>query len=204
MKFTIRNIVDLKLPPGSKDVVYWDDDTAGFGIRLREGGSRNWIYRYRIGSRQRSIKLGSAKSVPLTVARENASKLEARVRLGEDPAFDRENARLEADNTFGVLAHQYLEARKSEWRPKSHVQFERHLLRYAKSLHRLPIAKISQRDIANVLNDVARQSGDVTANRVRATLCTLFGWAIGEGIPLPAGNVASYPTSVRRNRASGC
>ena|SRR5262252_2651583 len=85
MKLSLKNISALELPPGSKDAVFWDDDIAGFGIRIRKGGSRTWIYRYRRGSKQRSMRLGSAKSVPLTVARENASKLEAEVRLGGSP-----------------------------------------------------------------------------------------------------------------------
>ena len=85
MKLTERNTVGLKLEGGKSDCIWWDDDVAGFGIRLRAGGSRNWIYRYRIGSKQRSLILGSAKSVPLSLARKNAIGLEARVRLGGDP-----------------------------------------------------------------------------------------------------------------------
>lgn len=192
MKFTVKNTAEVQLPPGSNDHVWWDDDVAGFGIRLRAGGTRNWIYRYRIGSKQRSLILGSATSVPLAVARKNASTLEARVRLGEDPALDRQNARQEADNTFGVLAAQYLETQKSKWRAGTYKEIERHLNKYAKSLHRVPIVAISQRNLANLLNDVAKESGDVTANRVRASLSALFGWTIKEGIRLPEGNVASY------------
>jgi len=192
MKFAVKNTAALELPDGSRDQVWWDDDIAGFGIRLREGGSRRWIYRYRIGSKQRSVILGSAKSVPLALARKNAGELEARVRLGEDPALDRQSARLEADNTLGVLANQYLQARKPEWRPSSYTDFERHFIKYAKPLHRLPMAAVSQRSIANLLNDIANEAGSATANRVRASLCSLFGWAIREGIRLPEGNVASY------------
>lgn len=192
MKFTIQSTARLELPKGSKDCVFWDDDISGFGVRLREGGSRNWIYRYRIGSKQRSVILGSAKSVPLALARKNAGELEARVKLGQDPALDRENARLAADNTFGVLANQYLAAKKKGWRDRSYVEFERHLLKYAKPLHRLPITAITQRNIANLLNDIAENSGDVTANRVRATLSSLFSYILEEGVVLPAGNVASY------------
>lgn len=192
MTLTVKKIAELKLPVGSKDAVFWDDDIAGFGIRLREGGSRTWIYRYRIGTKQRSMKLGSAKSVPLSVARENASRLEADVRLGGDPALKRETANLAADNTLGVLANQYLEARKSKWRPKSYRQYERHLLKYAKSLHRLPITAVSQRNIANLLADITKESGEATSNRLRSTLCSLFSWVIKEGVRLPEGNVASF------------
>jgi integrase len=192
MKFTVKEIAGVRPPEGSKDFVWWDDEIAGFGMRLREGGSRTWIYRYRRGSKQRSMKLGSAKSVPLGVARENASKLEAEVRLGGDPALKKQTANLAADNTFAVLANQYLEARKSKWRMKSYAQSQRHLLKYAKPLHRLPITAVSQRNIANLLTDITTESGEPTSNRLRSTLCSLFGWVIKEGIRLPEGNVASY------------
>jgi integrase len=192
MKLTVKKIAELKLPAGSKDAVFWDDDIAGFGIRLREGGSRTWIYRYRRGTKQRSMKLGSAKSIPLAAARKTASDQELEVRLGGDPALKKEAANLAADNTFGILANQYLEARKWKWRPKSYTQYQRHLLKYAKPLHRLPITAVSQRNIANLLTDITKESGEATSNRLRSTLCSLFSWVIKEGIRLPEGNVASY------------
>jgi hypothetical protein len=192
MIFSDRNTCGLELPTGSSDYVWWDDRISGFGIRLRAGGSRNWIYRYRIGSKQRSLILGSATSVPLTVARKNASALEARVRLGEDPALDRQRAKSEAENTFEALAAQYVEARKSEWRTNTYNDNTRYLLKYSKPLHRVPIAAVSQRDIANLLTSIAKSAGDVAANRLRAALAAFFGWVIREGIRLPEGNVASY------------
>ena len=192
MKLTIKNTASLELPAGRKDFVWFDDDISGLGIRIREGGSRTWIYRYRRGSKQRSMKLGSAKSVPLSVARKNASDLEAEVRLGGDPALKNQTANHAADNTFGILANQYLEARESKWRPKSYAQFQRHLLKYAAPLHRLPITAVSQRNIANLLAELTKSSGECTSNRVRSTLCALFAWALKEGIRLPEGNVASH------------
>jgi len=190
MKLTVRNIANLDLGGKSERIVF-DDDIAGFGIRLREGGSRTWVYQYRIGRKQRRMVLGSAKSVPLSVARENASRLEAKVRLGGDPAMDKEIAREEADNTFGALVERYIEERRSDWRPYSEKQFRRHLNKYAAPLHRLPIAAISQRQVASLLTDLAKKSGDVTSNRVRSTISSLLAWAMRQGIRLPEGNVAS-------------
>jgi integrase len=68
----------------------------------------------------------------------------------------------------------------------------RHLTLYAKPLHRLPIAAVSQRDVAALLGHLAKESGDITSNRVRASLSAFLGWIIREGIRLPEGNVASY------------
>jgi integrase len=182
------------------DHIVFDDDIPGFGLRLREGGSRTWIYQYRFGSKQRRMVLGSAKSVPLNVARRSAGELEAKIRLGKDPAMERDAARHDADNTLGALAEKYLEARKSEWRPGSEVETRRHLIKHAKPLHRSPITSVSQRDVAVLLSSIAKNSGDVTSNRVRSSLNSLFAWAIREGIRLPEGNVVAY-TGTRQEKS---
>jgi integrase len=191
MKLTIKSTDGLKLPPGKADFIAWDDDVTGFGLRIREGGSRTWIYQYRIGSKQRRMVLGSAKAVPLSLARENAGKLEAKVKLGGDPAMDKETARRDADNTVGPLIEQYLEFKKSDVRPRSYAEIKRHLEVHAKPLHRLPIRSMSQRDVASLLGELAKEAGDVTSNRVRASLSAFLAWVLGEGIRLPEGNVAS-------------
>ena len=49
---------------------------------------------------------------------------------------------------------------------------------HAKPLQHLPIGKIGLRDIAALIDAIARQSGDVTANRVRSSLSVFFSWAI--------------------------
>src|SRR5215831_12782862 len=152
MRLTTKNIAELKLPVGTADTVFWDDDIAGFGLRVRNGGAKTWIYRYRIGKKQRSLTLGSAKAVPLALARANAGRLEARVRLGDDPALDKETARAAANEFVGALIDQYLDARRNDWRLNSLREVKRHLLVHAKPLHGLPVAAVSQRAVAKLLN----------------------------------------------------
>ena len=192
MKLTLRSAAALELPRGKTDYAFWDDDIPSFGLRLREGGSRTWIYRYRVGRKQRSITLGNAKAVPLALARENAGRLEAKVRLGGDPALDKEAARVAADNLTGALIDQYLDMRKADWRPTSERNVRCHLLQHCKPLHGLPVTAISQRNVADLLNKVAKSSGAVQANRLRASLAAFLGWVIRQGTRLPDGNVASY------------
>src|SRR5262249_21007137 len=86
----------------------------------------------------------------------------------------------------------YLDMRQADWRPNSLREFRRHLLVYAKPLHAIPVTAVSQRNVANLLNDIAKSSGAVTSNRLRGSLATFFGWVIRQGIRLPDGNVASY------------
>jgi integrase len=199
VKLSVKTTGGAKLEAGQSERIIFDDDIRGFGLRLRNGGSRTWIYQYRIGSKQRRMVLGSATSVPLSIARKNAGELEARVKLGGDPAMDKETARLSADETFGVLVDQYLAARQSRWRPNTEREVRRHLTKYAKSLHRFPIAAVSQLNVSNLLDDLAKESGDATSNRVRANLSTFFSWAIKKGIDLPKGNIASHTEKQKEN-----
>jgi integrase len=192
VKLTLKSAASIRLPAGKTDHVEFDDDIAGFGLRVREGGARTWIYRYRVGKKQRSVTLGSATSVPLALARANAGALEAKVRLGQDPALEKKTARAEAGDTVGALINQYLDARASDWRPNSLRQVRRHLLSYAKPLHNLSITAMSQRNVAVLLDAIAKNSGNVTANRLRASLETFVAWVIRQGIRLPEGNVVSY------------
>jgi len=185
LKLTLRSSAALTLPKDKTDVIYFDDDMPGFGLRLREGGSRAWIFQYRIGSRQRRINLGKAQSVPLSLAKKNAARLEAKVRLGEDPAMQKEIARRDAEFTFEVVAERFLDARRSELRPATMLEYERHLRIDAKALRRLPVAAITQADVAKILSGI---TGAVSANRVRSTLSALFAWTMRQGTVLPAGN----------------
>ena len=47
MEFTKETIAALTLPVGKFDLIHFDDDLPGFGIRLRAAGKRVWIVQYR-------------------------------------------------------------------------------------------------------------------------------------------------------------
>jgi hypothetical protein len=40
MRLTIKSAGSIKLPKGKTDHIEFDDDILGFGLRIREGGSR--------------------------------------------------------------------------------------------------------------------------------------------------------------------
>jgi integrase len=182
MKLTVKATAGLKLPPGKKDYIAWDDDVPGFGLRLREGGNRSYVFQYKTGERQRRIALGSVAAIDIGKARETAKNLYARVRLGEDPAGDKADAKIKAAETFGAVAQRYLEYKRTRLRPRSYANAEHHLLTHARALHGLQLAKIERRDIATVIAAVAENSGAVTGNRVRTTLSTLCSWAMMHGL----------------------
>src|SRR5262245_38306429 len=182
MKLTVRNTAGLKLPAGKIDHIEFDDDVPGFGVRIRESGNRSWIFQYKVGTQQRRIALGAVSAVDIGKARQTAKDLYARVRLGQDPAGDKADAKVKAAETFAAIAARFLEYQRTRLRPRTYPDVERHLLSHAKALHGMQLSKIERRDIATVIAAVAENSGAVTGNRVRTTLSTFFSWAVMHGL----------------------
>lgn len=182
MKLTANAIDRLKLPAGKLDHIVFDTDIPGFGIRLRDGGSRTWVFQYKLGSKQRRLVLGKVSAVKAEAARRAASELHAKVRLGGDPAADKAINKTKAANSFAQLAQRFLAFHRANVRERTAIETTRHLEVYAKSLGGLPVTSIDRRAIADLLSRIADETGGVTANRVRASLSAMFAWGIREGI----------------------
>ncbi len=182
MKLTQHNIAKIALPHGKSEIIQFDSSVPGFGLRIRAGGSRQWIFQYRIGSKQRRLTLGSATAINTHDARESAGKLYARVRLGQDPAAEKAESQTKVAETFGSILKPYLVRKKAELKPRSYQEAERHLVQHGKRLHGMQIDAIDRRTIAALLSALATNSGPSLANSVRASLSGFFSWAMREGL----------------------
>ncbi len=182
MKLNSRNVKSEPLPAGKNEAIFFDDDLPGFGLRVREGGSRSYVFQYKVGAKQRRLAIGAVTAIEITKARDTAEVLYARVRLGEDPAGDKAVSKSKAAETFEATVALYLPPRRANLRPRSYADLERNLLTDAKVLHGLQLDKIDRRDIAACLAAAAKNSGDATSNRLRTSLSGFFSWAIGEGL----------------------
>jgi integrase len=196
MKLTAATIRTLTLPAGKTEVLVFDDALPGFGVRLRLGGSRTFVYQYKFGPRQRRLTLGSVAALDIGRARETAKDLYARVRLGEDPAGDKADAKVKASETFEAVAKRFLDYKRERLRPSSYPETERHLLKHARLLHPIQLEKITRRDIATVIGAVR---GLPTGNRVRSSLSSLFSWAMAQGL-LEANPVSGTLKNDERSR----
>src|SRR5215467_4045952 len=122
MKLTQRNIGNVVVPPGKAEIIQFDDDIPGFGLRKRAGGSATWIFQYRIGAKQRRMKLGSAKAVSAQDARESARKFHARVALSEDIAGQKIESRAKTAETFGSILQLFLKDKKAGLKPRTYEE----------------------------------------------------------------------------------
>lgn len=183
MKLTNASVQRLELPPGSRDKIVFDDDLAGFGLRLRDGGKRTWIAQYRVGAKQRRVTVGSLATIGAEEARKRAKSVLSKVHLGADPQLEKAEARAEASSTLQRLVDRYLEERVAgRLKPRSLQEVDRHLRKHWASIGKLPIKKVTRADVAAQLVKIAKQNGPFAANRARAALSALFSWAIGEGL----------------------
>jgi integrase len=179
IKLTKANVAQLGLPEGKSDVIHFDTEVPGFGLRFRRGAdgvNATWILQHKNGRET----LGRYPVIKPEQARDWAAKGYARIALGHDPAAARDQAKRQAAETLGAALRLYLPAKKL--RPRSRVEIERHLLKNAAPLHPLALSKIGRRDIANCLAGITEHSGEVQANRTRASLSAFFVWAWRQGL----------------------
>jgi integrase len=181
MRLTDRTVTATKpeLEAGKSEKIIFDDAIPGFGLRLRAGGSRVWIFQYHRGGTKR-MTLGPVSKIGATKAKELVEQLAAKVALGLDPAAEKQEAQAHKE-TLGEAVTAYLKIKARELAPRTYVETERYLDETAKPLHGRPLADIAQKEIAEMLNSAAEGGHDATANRLRANLSALFTWAAREG-----------------------
>jgi integrase len=184
MKLNDTSAAALTLPAGKSEIFKWDDDLPGFGIRLREGGSRTWIIQYRPGGgkKQRRPTIGSVKAMDAATARKAAKKALAQVELGGDPQAHKVEQRAKSADTFDSFVVQFLANKKKRLKPRSYQQVDMHLAKHWATFKGDSIHQIKRRAVASRLGKIAKERGDYAANRARTTLSSFFAWAIEQGI----------------------
>ena len=80
-----------QLLPGNRDVLRWDAELKGFGVRCRTSGAKHYVLKTRIGGRHRWITIGRHGS-PWTPdnARREALRLLGMKAAGNNPATARD------------------------------------------------------------------------------------------------------------------
>ena len=73
MILNTKTVAAASLPSGKADVIHFDDDMPGFGLRLRQGAGgkvlRSYVAQYRRAGGTRRVLLGSAEVLSASQAR---------------------------------------------------------------------------------------------------------------------------------------
>src|SRR6516165_10348717 len=147
MKLNDRTVTATRpaLPPDKSEIIIFDEDVPGFGLRIRSGGSRTWVYQYKLGAQHRRITLGKFPKVSAKNARKKVDALASRVGLGEDPADQKAERRSRVAETFEAIQALFLASQQKRLKPRSYAEVERHLTAHCKPLHKLAVSQIDRR-----------------------------------------------------------
>jgi integrase len=181
VRFTRQSVAELKIPAGKPYVIVWDESLPGFGVRVNPT-NKQWVVQYRAGGKSRRETIGRVDRISLDDARKRARASLAKASLGADPQAEKAQERAKASITLGAVAERYLKSAKQRQRATTFDDTERYLTRHWAPLRPMPLHKITRANVAVRLGEIVDEHGPFSANRARATLSTMFGWAMGEGL----------------------
>lgn len=178
----IRVLTALKIRQNLKPGMYGDG--LGLYLKVRDGNSKSWIFRYRIGGKLRDMGLGPFHTVSLAEAREQAEVCRAMRLKGLDPLEERlkeQQAKTVAAAeaiTFEKCAETYIATHKDGWKNSKHAdQWTTTLQTYVYPIFKdRPVAAIDDDLVLKVLQPIWKEKTE-TASRIRGRIERILDWA---------------------------
>lgn len=161
-----------------------DQRCKGLALRVATDGRKTWDLSFRLkGGAVRRMSLGGIEDVGLEAARTRANALTSAARLGRDLVKDEKAARDEAAREFTVekLIEEYLK-RRVRGRLRSATDIELRLKRTLTSIMKRKATEIRRRELRDLFDAVADAGRKGEAEKRRATVSTMFAWAVGQDI----------------------
>jgi integrase len=161
----------------------------GAYLQIAKGGTRSWLFRYRVGEAQHHMGLGSCDYVTLAEARERAINAQ-RLRIqGGDPLEAKRTARRQRvaahtkSTTFKQCALAYIAAHEPGWRGnRSRVQWTQSLQKHVfPHIGTLPVSDIDTPRVLSVLEPIWTQVPE-TARRIRNRIELVLDYAAAHGM----------------------
>ena len=183
-KITKRSVDGLA--PGEKDILLWDEDLRGFGVKTTPAGTKTYLVQYRLGGRSAPTKrftIGRHGTwTPLT-ARLEAERVLRLADTGVDPqALALDYQRQQRDLGFAGYSDRFLiEYGKRHWRERTYAAAESNMRRWVVPvLGNKVLPGIARRDIVEVFDKLPASSPALPRN-LFALMRKLFTWATERG-----------------------
>ncbi len=168
--------------PKSKPYKMFDGD--GLFLLVMPSGSKYWRMKYFFG-KEKTLAFGVYPDVSLSDAREKRSQARKTLAAGKDPGEVRKEAKRNLiqnqENTFEVVAREWLDNFKSKWTPDYVTRTRRRLeLHLFPRMGDRPIADITSQEMLSVLREIEPRGNDVT-HRMLQVSGQVFTYAVVTG-----------------------
>jgi integrase len=156
-------------------------DGGGLYLAVNENGAKSWIFMWKKPGKRHAMGLGSANTLSLSEARQEATEARKALLDGENPKAER-NARKAGTLTFGECADRFVAAMGGAWKSDRHRYQWRQTLsdKYAKTLRPLAVSDIQTEDVLKVVQPIW-PTKHITATRLRNRIEQILDWATANG-----------------------
>ncbi|MGH7053821.1 MAG: tyrosine-type recombinase/integrase [Stellaceae bacterium] len=202
-KITKRSVDALQPAADGREMILWDSEVAGYGVRMQRGDAKVYVLKYRAGSGReaplRKLTIGKHGS-PWTAdqARAEAKRLLAMVAAGKDPAGAKSEAK--AAPTVAEFAGRFLAEHAEAKRKASTAREYRRLVEHVivPAIGKKRVAEVARQDIAKLHH--AKRATPTEANRTLACLSTMMNLAERWGLRPDGSNPCRHVEKYKQRR----
>ena len=183
-----------------KDMVYWDSELLGFGVRVYPSGSKIYIVQTRAKGKSKRATVGRHGVITAEQARQRAALIIARFKAGEAAIPAPIAPKPASEPTVAEFSARFLEehviphckpSTAAQWR----VVLDKHIL---PAFGTLPLAAVSREHVADLHYKL--RDTPAMANMVVAFLSRMFNAAETWGVATEGGNPCRFVIKYRGQR----
>lgn len=185
LKLTKTNIDRVAKPGGSADVLYWDKDTKGFGLRVTPTGLSKFVAQGRVRGTTKDVRvtIGSYGAWTVDEARRRADEYRHQFEQGIDPR-DVEREKRASSVTLQQVLDAYV-GRVGKLKDSTAKEMRRHVARAIPTWSEKPIASITRDMVKDRHEEIATKglagkAAPASANASMVTLRILINFAMDE------------------------
>ena len=187
------------LSGGGKDVIFWDPELTGFGVRVYPNGTKVYLMQSRGPGGSKRVTLGRHGVISADQARRRAAVVVARIKAGEEPA-PTPAMHPDAGPTVAELAERYLREHVAvRCKPNTAKGYRnaigRHLLPV---LGKVPVATLGREHVAEVHYRLRKTPA--AANEALTALSRMLNRGEAWGLVPAGGNPCRFVSRYRTRR----
>lgn len=181
------SLTDIKLRSlKPKDKLFKVTDNKGMHVLIMPNGSKYFQLRYKYQGKEKTLSLGIYPEISLAEARDKRDEARKMLKEGIDPSQAKKENKLqrktETENTFEIIAREWLDVMKNSWTKKHANNVLRRLeIDIFPALGFKAINKIVAQELLHTIREVEKRDALDLSHRLLQRCGQIFRYAIATG-----------------------